>query len=1473
MAGLHFEFTGDNSNLMKRFAEIRQGMMQTQSMIESSGQNLDNILAVAQKQSVETAKAYAKAWDDYGMSTATAEERTIALNRMLIDAQSQSDNAAAKIRDLGNELSNAIKDGNITAVDSLSEQISKANEDFANATEEIENLKIALSTLGQTSTESGMAPMLFTEEDFNRVEEIKKELEELQSKRIDINISDTEFDSINEQIDSLNNELRTMQSEAEKAASKYGSSLGTAAAEASTRLFELNNAVNDQKKVLAELEEKLESAKKAYDEIKDSSDADYDTIANARAQYEALSQSVANANTQLSLLTAQQNDASTQWSQVSGQLEQHDSIMVKMLGGYDNYQKILGNLPVGLQSVIGGMNGMTGAAKAFIATPLGAVIAAITLAIQALTSWFNSSREGQMAFAKVSGYVGGVLNQLKEIVIWVGEAIYNAFSNPKQAVIDLWEAIKNNIVTRVKSVGEVFASLGKVISSALDLDWDGVKDNFSEMGKHWADALTGVENTYDKVSNTLGDINDKAKKNAELAQRERLLAEKKSKWTVEQKNLELELADARTKAYSGDKEAIKKAQELIEKKYKKERELAEENYKIIKEKNSLTTNSAEDFEAEDSALAQLKALDVQEKNEMRFFDRRESRLQKQAESLADKQQKENDDRIKSQEQLNQKIAELELENQKKSLQNMEESHSKRMRALDLEHKEELLKIRQKAKEFSDLNKKAGVTTGDDGLTDEQRKILIESESLANEKYNNQVKKELQSESQYMIDFLKEYGTFEDKKLAITREYNNKIAAEQNEFAIASLQKQKEEALKKLSDEENSVVINWQVVFGNPSEQSVNSLRYNLQKIKADFESKEGTLDIDQIKDYQEAITAIENELANRNPFYALHNSIKGIIDAKRDFKSALQEMQDAESVLLQAQSEKDKAQSGYDALMSLSDDDKAKRQDEITAATQRLTTAILALNTAEKNHQNAEQKAVRSSNAVGENYKKLATSMTAAGGVITSLGSKAQNLSSIFSDDLAAAIETSLNVTDELLESVSTIISTVGDLVTPTIDAIESTVDAASTGMQAASASAATSMSTLEKASAILAIIGAAIQLATVIAGMFNNDSAHQNEIEALQERIDQLQWELSNSSTVRLIRNTEDAIKKVKQFYSEARNEIIKSLGVAENTLLGYIMISMRQNEIYSKSVEKIADYWSNVGYTANKALGSIKYDEARKQLENLAEQQMLVYRQMQEEEAKKKTDSSKISDYQNTMAELAEQMADLINEITEDIIGGSAENIAKTLGDAFFEAAAAGEDALSAWGQKANSIIGDVVKKMMIERYLEEDIGKIFDKYQKRWFTNGKFNGIEAVLDSAQDLYDDIYAVGETFSSIWSGIGDMYQQWINDADTTSQTATSGYSTQLSEDTGSEIVGRLTAQYLLVDNILKINTELFASTQIISEQMRKDYSIREMLNNNVAEIRDYQQLLYGLMDAISKYTRNLLTIDERLEKIEKNTR
>lgn len=448
------------------------------------------------------------------------------------------------------------------------------------------------------------------------------------------------------------------------------------------------------------------------------------------------------------------------------------------------------------------------------------------------------------------------------------------------------------------------------------------------------------------------------------------------------------------------------------------------------------------------------------------------------------------------------------------------------------------------------------------------------------------------------------------------------------------------------------------------------------------------------------------------------------------------------------------------------------------------------------------------------------------------------------------------SVGDAVEGTAGKIISSAGQIMTSTLSMINSIITLAttsSTGIQTAATASAKAIQTVEKASVILTIISAAMQVAMAIINLFNKDDEYQEEIERLQERIDQLQWELENTEASRLNENL-DILKLVKNTYAEVTNEVLKLHSAGMSTWGSFYQIIGKviyKEEILKKASQEIAKTYANLEYTVDKALGEKRFDDAKNQLANIAQQQLLIQEQIRNEDAKKKTDHGKIQDWERQIIELGKEANKIINDIIEEIMGGSAADLASELGDAFIEAFRAGEDAAEAWGEKVDDIVANVIKRMLVSKYLEEPLGDIFDKYKSKWYKDGEFAGIDAIMESMNGFANDLNAVGDEFQTIWDSLPDSIKNLITVTDDAREASERGIATA-SQESVDENNGRLTVIQghtytmnenvklivLLGDKILEAINIIRANTEYCKRLDNIDKQISSM-RNKLDEIGD----------------------------------
>jgi hypothetical protein len=292
---------------------------------------------------------------------------------------------------------------------------------------------------------------------------------------------------------------------------------------------------------------------------------------------------------------------------------------------------------------------------------------------------------------------------------------------------------------------------------------------------------------------------------------------------------------------------------------------------------------------------------------------------------------------------------------------------------------------------------------------------------------------------------------------------------------------------------------------------------------------------------------------------------------------------------------------------------------------------------------------------------------------------------------------------------------------------------------------------------------------------------------------------------------------------------------------------------ELMNKAVNELVSTYANMGYTADKAYGSSKFESAREQLQNIAQQQLLIQQQLEDTETLKGDHDDDIEDYKEKIAELGQQALEVINDMMEEIIGDSADGIASTLGNAFMEAFQEGTDAAKAWGDSVNDIVADIIKRMLITEYLEEPIGKIFDTYKSKWFPNGSFSdtGIKAIINSMDDFAADLNAVGDQFQELWDALPDSVRSLISVAGDAESAATAGIASELTEETGSEISGRLTATIDLLYSVTSLQSDTNSilnnilvqsalANEYLSEIVAAQNGVAKIINNNLPKITSY---------------------------------
>lgn len=207
---------------------------------------------------------------------------------------------------------------------------------------------------------------------------------------------------------------------------------------------------------------------------------------------------------QRDLVTTATEEGRIKIAQINAEIDKNNetikanvSAQEKQRLGVGGYVDALDKLIPGLGATVTGIQNATKAAIAFIATPLGLVLAGIAIAIKAVGAYFEGSEEGQNKFNKLAAVGSAIMEQFKNVLEGLGEFIVGIFENPGQAIKDFGNAIVENIVNRFVGLLELIPNIGK----AVELLFEG---EFAQAGQVAFDAVakvvTGIEGATGKIA-------------------------------------------------------------------------------------------------------------------------------------------------------------------------------------------------------------------------------------------------------------------------------------------------------------------------------------------------------------------------------------------------------------------------------------------------------------------------------------------------------------------------------------------------------------------------------------------------------------------------------------------------------------------------------------------------------------------------------------------------------------------------------------------------------------------------------------------------------------------------------------------------------------------------------------------------------------------------------------------------------------
>lgn len=309
----------------------------------------------------------------------------------------------------------------------------------------------------------------------------------------------------------------------------------------------------------------------------------------------------------------------------------------------------------------------------------------------------------------------------------------------------------------------------------------------------------------------------------------------------------------------------------------------------------------------------------------------------------------------------------------RTLAQMELDHKKEMQQLKRQREDALLTIieNERAKfEADPKNKGKQFDASGIKLSNTQTANFDKQEGYLREKQANENKAYLDEQQRSWDEYLLEYSNFQEKKLALKRIYDDKIANAPTAGERASLKKEFETKDKELNLDEIKSSINFADIFGNLDAQSTDAIKTLRDKLKEIIEKSAKDLKPIDLKALQEAFQNMDLKVAERDPFSELKNGLDS-------YKASCKDVEAAQSIY-NATLEK-----GW-TVVSKYDEQTGKTTYSYISQKQ----ALEGLTDAQRKKKESQEKLTQSVNSIGEKGQQVVQAGNNLVDMLTNLGIK-----------------------------------------------------------------------------------------------------------------------------------------------------------------------------------------------------------------------------------------------------------------------------------------------------------------------------------------------------------------------------------------------------------------------------------------------------------------------------------------------------
>ena len=656
----------------------------------------------------------------------------------------------------------------------------------------------------------------------------------------------------------------------------------------------------------------------------------------------------------------------------------------------------------------------------------------------------------------------------------------------------------------------------------------------------------------------------------------------------------------------------------------------------------------------------------------------------------------------------------------------------------------------------------------------------------------------QAEIKDMLDFMKQYGSLEQQRYAILKEYTDKIdlAREKGDtFGAASAEMEMNDQLKKLNFTDFKDSINWDVVFQDMNRLSIPYLEDLRKKMKELLGS--GTLEIDDMKTVSDQIYKIDDAISQQKDRWGLVN------DAVREHRRLIDEAKDAQDRLAQAR------KGEFDAK---ADNMSQRRKIQGVFAESGVNIDTSNITSANKDKLMGSTKNLSASQTekLRKLFDDLAVSEVKVGKATKEVG-KAQEEAKVKQDAAKKSLHDTIEEWAEGLRKIQDKLKDLPGLVdalglgnTGFGKAVNNGMDALNSGIQAFSDFA--SGNYIGAAMNGIKTIGSLGKMFGIGGGNGAEVAKKTEELTESNDRlmysIDKLKESIDKSSGYTAVSNYNAAYDAQKQVNTQTMDILKTQMGYhgAHHSNAYYWNLSAQDYAAINKTLAQQSAVRG--GYTNS----SINKVNSLEDIYKLTPEQMADIRTHNADVWKNMTDQGKYdkTEYWEQYTELAGKLEELTEQINENLTQTTFDSMKSDFINNLMDMSKSAKD----FSNDFTTMLNQSMLNFALGDLMNKKLKPLYESWANKMKENGGRQLTPTELNNLKEEYDKIVQEG---LAIRDNIADItgYKQSYE------QSASSGSFESMSQDTGNELNGRFTAVQIATEGTYEeaklINTKLDA--------------------------------------------------------------